>query len=49
MQVGETLQIEHVNLIDEEHARHELSCSLLNEIVDNVVDLGTETISTVPF
>ena len=39
VQVGEALNVEHMNLVDEEHARHELGDALVNVLVHNFVDL----------
>ena len=39
MQVREALDVEHVDLVDEENAWHELGDALLNVLVDDLVNL----------
>lgn len=38
MQVGETLDVQHVNLVNEQYARHQLRYALVYVFVDNLVD-----------
>ena len=39
VQVGEALDVEHVHLVDEQHARHELGDALVDVLVHHLVDL----------
>lgn len=45
VQVGEALNVEHVNLIDEEDAWHKFSNTVINVFVDDFVDFKTELLS----
>lgn len=45
IEVSEALNVEHVNLIDEEHARHELGNTVVDVFVDDFVDFETELLS----
>ena len=39
MQVREALDVEHVHLVDEQHARHEFGYALIDVLVHHLVDL----------
>jgi hypothetical protein len=43
-QKREALDVEHVHLVDEEHARHELGNALLDVLVDRFVDLAAQLV-----
>lgn len=42
VKIGETLNIQHVYLIDEEHSRHKLSDAVVNVLVHNLVDFESQ-------
>lgn len=42
VQVGEAFDIEHVDLVDEEHSWHQLSNTVIDVLVDNFVDLKSQ-------
>lgn len=44
MQIRETLDIQHVNLIDEQNARHEFGHTLIYVLVHHLVDLPAQLI-----
>ena len=39
MQIGEALNVQHVDLVDEEHTWNQLSNALVNVLVHHLVDL----------
>ena len=39
MQISEALYVQHVNLVDEQHAGNQLGNALVNVLVHNLVDL----------
>ncbi len=39
VQVGEALDVQHVNLVDEQHSRHQLGHALIDVPVHYLVDL----------
>jgi len=41
---GEALKVEHVHLVDEEDAGHQLRNALVNVLVDNLVDLRAQLV-----
>lgn len=44
VQIGKGLQIEHMYLVDEQHAGHQLCNALVNVFVHNLVDLHTQLV-----
>lgn len=40
VEVGEAFNVEHVDFVNEEHARHKLGDALVNVLVDDLVDLS---------
>ena len=44
MKIGEALNVQHVDFVDEEHAWHELGHSLIDVLVDDFVDLFSQLV-----
>ena len=44
VQVGEALDVEHVHLVDEEHAGHQLGDALVDVLVHYLVDLPPQLV-----
>ena len=42
VEVGETFDIEHMDLIDEEHTWHKLSNTVINVLINDLVDFKTK-------
>lgn len=44
MEVGEALDVQHVHLVHKQHARYQLSYTLVNVAVHHLVDLSTQLV-----
>ncbi len=45
VQESETLDVQHMHLVDEQHARHQFSNSLVDVSVDHLVDFSSQLVS----
>ena len=49
MEVGETFNVEHVNLVNKENSRHQLSHTVVNVFIDDLVYLSSQFIGDFRF